>query len=376
LRGLGRRRCGRFGGRSEVTWIAIAVGLGVALLDWRVTRWNQGSEWNGYGAVGRTLNKANLAPMRYRVLVPWLLWLIGWAATQVRRRDVWVGPAVYQAVKAALIVGALAVWGMVLGPAGALAVGLVFALTLEFDYWDQYAEALGLGLVVLGTALRQAQGPGGWYGVVIAALGALVWGLSRETVMLAPVVAAILIWGAAEPGAQGGGPSWGSAHGAAVPGAALRPFDPSTGSGYDRLRVRQAQGAALIAAGMVGPAARWAVRRIQGPAALYCERWMARRNWRDLVGAWDPSTLRHAQGTTGSGRVGGDAGMAMSLLATGGVIAYLLAQIGWRLSTPIAQVVVMAPALAMVGAAWTLARARETRVMIPAVLWVMASWNV
>jgi len=204
-----------------VVLVAVVVGM----LEWRVVARNVGTRFNGYGAMGGVLARSSPAPMRYRVLVPWV---VGWLPAGKGRA------VAYQAAKVGLLAGALGVAEVHLGRMGMLGLAVIIAGTLEFDYWDQYAELVGLGLCLMGVP---------W----AAAVGGVVWGLSRETAGLAPVVA----------GLAGGWP------------AGL--------------------------AGLAGPAALGVVRLVQGRAVLYCERWTWRAyNVGDWKAAWermDPGPL-------------------------------------------------------------------------------------
>ena len=189
--------------------LAVIVALALGVLEWRVVRGNVGAQWNGYGAMAGTLDRSNAAPMRYRVLVPWL-----WAP--FRRWSIERGVLMYQVLKVALLAGALVVAERLLGRAGMLALAVLVAVTFEFDYWDCYAELLGLGLVLWGA---QRGAP------VAVAVGGVVWGLSRETALLAPAMGLV----------AGGG--W------------------------------------MGLAALTGPAALGLVQLVQGRADLYCERW-------------------------------------------------------------------------------------------------------
>ena len=202
--------------------VALAVAAGLALLEWRMTAGNRNRDCNGYGALAGTLRRNNAAPMRYRVLMGWVLLGLAWVVRLVRRRGTTVQAWHYQVIKGLLMWGALAVARQIVGTAGMLALAVLVASTFEFDYWDCYAELLGVGLCVMGSP---------W----AALAGGVIWGLSRETAVLAPGLALL-----------SGGP-W------------------------------------CAVAALSGPGAMGAVRLVQGRAVLYCERWMLRSfNVRDL----------------------------------------------------------------------------------------------
>jgi hypothetical protein len=271
--------------------LAVMAGAALGLLEWRVVARNRGTPYNGIGAVLGTLEQENDAPMRYRVLVPWLAF--AWA----RALDglglyplfpVWL----YQVVKTAMVTGSLAIVEALAGPVAMGLAAVLVASTFEYDYWSSYAELVGVGLILLGRP---------WS----VGLGALVWGLSKETAVLAPVVAY----------AAGGN----------------------------------------VSLGMLGPGLRILVRLVQGPATLYCERW----TWR----AYNVPDLRQAWARQ-------DAGVALSVAWT----VVTVAAVGWLVWRGEGVVARTAPvALAWVGAAWVVARARETRVMLPTVIWLAAA---
>lgn len=282
--------------------MALLLAAGLGLLEWQVVRGNVGAQWNGFGAIPGVLRRDSGAPMRYRVLVPWVLAGL-WSSKSKGIAGLWSGEStgrgrvvMYQVVKVGLLAAALGVWEGLLGRAGVLALALAVALTLEFDYWDCYAELLGMGLALTGSP--------GW-----VAVGAVVWGLSRETAGLAPVLGYVA------------GGFW----------AGL--------------------------AGLLGPAVLGAVRVVQGPARLYCERWTWRAyNVGDLKAAW--------------GRL--DPGPLLSLgwtVATVAAVVWGRGEMGEELARS-------APAaLIWLVAGWTMARARETRVFLPCAVWVVG-WLV
>lgn len=252
--------------------LTLAVVLVLAALEFRITRRNIGTPYNGYGALEGTLWRANASPMRGRVLAAWL---VGWLPPRPRL-------IAYQVFKWGLCYAALALFAELVGLVPMLLLALLIASTFAFDYLGCYAELLGVCLCLTGEP-----------GAVVA--GSIIWGLSRETVLLAPVLA----W------------PW----------------------------------------GLAGVAARLLVVIWQGRPALYCERWTLRAlNVPDLRAMWRRL----------------DSHMVMAVL--------------WTLATPI---VVLAPLpapfkgtawapLVWIVAGWTMARARETRVFMPAALWLAA----
>jgi len=63
-----------------------------------------GSPFNGYGAIDGTVDKTALAPMRYRVLVPWLVVLVERIFPRVKAHRL---TALYEPLKIVLIAAAL-----------------------------------------------------------------------------------------------------------------------------------------------------------------------------------------------------------------------------------------------------------------------------
>ena len=172
----------------------------LALAEWRITRDNVGTPWNGYGAIEGVLRRNTPAPMRYRVLAAWLL---GWLPKSKRL----VGYAIF---KVLLLACALLLAHPLLGLNGTVVLAFLIAITFEYDYWDCYAELIGV---------LSCLHPSPW----VALVGSIVWGLSRETVFLAPAIRFVA-----------GGNPWFALSG-------------------------------LVAFGLV--------RLVQGDAKLYCERW-------------------------------------------------------------------------------------------------------
>ena len=183
----------------------------LALAEWRITRSNLGAPWNGYGAIDGVLQRNTPAPMRYRVLAAWLL---GWLPKSKRL----IG---YTVFKALLLACVLLLAYPLLGQNGTIVLAFLIAITLEFDYWDCYAELVGV---------LSCLHPSPW----VALVGSVVWGLSRETVHLAPLLRLFAAVGNPWP-------AW------------------------------------------AGVGAWWAVQLIQGRAGLYCERWtFSEYNVRDI----------------------------------------------------------------------------------------------
>lgn len=187
--------------------LSLALAACLSALEWRCTRRNIGTPYNGYGALEAPLWRAGQAPMSTRVLLPLL---VGWMPEPARL-------VAYIVAKMALLWTALGTYGVMLGPAPMAMLAVLIATTFEFDYWDGYGELVGLLLCLTGRP-----------GLII--VGATVWAMSRETVLMAPLLA----W------------PW----------------------------------------GLIGPVVWAAILLWQGFPALYCERWMLPTNARDVRAAW------------------------------------------------------------------------------------------
>jgi len=250
--------------------LALLAAIAIAFLECRTPH----SAYNGYGAITGALRKDGAAPMRYRVLVPWLIkaW---YKLTRIEVR-VWH----YRILKGLLAWAAFSMTDMVFGPVVMLVMAVLVASTVEFDYWDLYAELLGITAVLSGDP-------------ALTAIGSLVWGLSRETAGLAPFISLSF-----------GGP-W--------PWALAAPL-------------------ALVL-----------VRVVQGRARLYCERW-----------------------TFLTYNLYLDPGLFYSVLVSAGIVWGALS---FRRLPHAMAMTAWAP-IVLVGAGWLMARARETRIFLPACLWL------
>lgn len=257
----------------------VLIWISLIALELRVTRRNVNSWATGYGSMAATLERNSNAPMRYRVLAAWT----------VARLPLRYWPGAYMTLKYGLMGAALFIAYPLLGLAGVAVLAVLMASTFEFDYWDCYAELAAVGLILYGEP---------W--AVLA--GAVLWGLSKETVFLAPLLA--LFAGGLHCG--------------------------------------------LI--GLAGPLMFLLVMVIQGRAKLYCKRWTLRAyNAADLRIAWARK----------------DGGMMLSIAWT---VAAVVVAIFGKLAQPFAATAWLG--LGWFVAGWTLARGRETRIFLPAALWI------
>lgn len=156
---------------SAVSSLLVALFLGYALeyAQMATCAPNYGTQWNGYGQIDLVNQRAGgNYPTLYRVLVPWLIWVLEKLFPGVRRVN-W-----YEAIKAILNAGAIwAVWRAWDFETAAVFC-ILLLLTFKFDYWDWASEVIGISLAMTGD-LR------------LAVVGVVIHGLSRETALIAPV---------------------------------------------------------------------------------------------------------------------------------------------------------------------------------------------
>jgi hypothetical protein len=220
-------------------------------------------------------------------------------------------------IKVALIFGSFLAIRPLVSDLGLMVFALIMILTFEFDYWDCYVEVIAVCFLLMGDP-------------VYALVGTALWALSKETVLLAPVIGFFV-----------GGP-------------------------------------VIAIATLPGIAVWYLMHRMQGKAKLYCDRWGARRRrleaWRKsknkpalplywftglaiiLVGIYNPADLKLASKRR-------DMAPYISVLYTLLVVVVALANSGPTIWA----------ALVWPLAAWTMVRARETRVMLPSAVWVAIS---
>lgn len=192
--------------------LILIVAYVVAKAQHEISRPNIGARWNGFGALHDTYVKKSLSPMIYRILVPYL-----WSWTRnVVKNDA----ERYGAIRFLLVVYMLLSVYIAVGFWSTIIFSILLIATFWFDYWDYAPEVAGVALCMTGDP---------W----LAAIGIVLWGLSRETVLIA-------------------GPA----------------FFLVAGDYYS---------SALLAC--LSLFTFLAVRKIQGHKPLYCERWMIRRNW-------------------------------------------------------------------------------------------------
>jgi hypothetical protein len=126
-------------------WLVIAWALDRAQL--KIGAGTYGSSYCGIGCVDGVNQRTAQAPMVYRVLVPWLIWL-GERIAPAAKRDRLA--LLYEPLKITLM--ALALWATseALGERSALLLAALLPLTFYFDYWDWAGEVAGLALALTG----------------------------------------------------------------------------------------------------------------------------------------------------------------------------------------------------------------------------------
>lgn len=150
-------------------------------VDFRLTRPNMTSTFNGYCAIVPVLDGEAKAPTQYRVLVPWLYALIKNDKYPVRS---------YLYIRWVAMLAALFIaydYFYIVTPAPAFAVTLLtlfFIWVALFDYTDIYIE---IAILTACLLCFQMQFPN--WGIVIGVL-CLIGGLNRETVIIVPLILA------------------------------------------------------------------------------------------------------------------------------------------------------------------------------------------
>jgi len=161
------------------------LSLLVFIADVRATAGNMGVVWNGYGAIRPVLDGESMAPMQYRVLIPWLASLFS-EPSQLK----------YLIIKFVGIVGAIAaswLWFAHVGVDPVLATtclaGFLVAAAV-FDYADAYWEIALFSTSFLLIAI------GGLLAICLLPPLCFVGALNRETIVFVPITIGLhLLWG-------------------------------------------------------------------------------------------------------------------------------------------------------------------------------------
>jgi hypothetical protein len=201
-------------------WMWLVCAIALERIELKMSAATIGSKYNGYGAIDAVLERRALAPMAYRVLVPWLVGLVERIAPKLKAHRF---PWLYMVAKIALLTGALYATSLALGTKGALIVAALLPMTFYFDYWDWMGELAGVALALTGN-------------LPAAMIGGVIAGWSKETAALAPLTYGLL--------------------------------------------TRDVRGTVLV--GCTTAAALIIARLWGGAQPLYCQRFMVRENWGDL----------------------------------------------------------------------------------------------
>jgi len=130
-----------------------------------------GNLYCGYGTIDGVNSRKAVAPMAYRVLVPWLVAAIeAWCPRLKAHRM----PAIYEPLKIGLMALMLFSVDLAIGREGMLLFCVLLGVTFYFDYFDFAPEVTALALALTGD-------------VRLALLGGLVAALARETAPLGAV---------------------------------------------------------------------------------------------------------------------------------------------------------------------------------------------
>lgn len=129
------------------------------------------SQFNGYGCIDQVNQRQTVAPMCYRVLLPWLVWAFERFTPLTNKQRF---TTIYTPFR--ILMTGLALWAVAqaFNPIVALLVAAILPLTFRFDYWDWAVELFAVAGALTGQF---------W----LALIGAVILALSRET---APLVAA------------------------------------------------------------------------------------------------------------------------------------------------------------------------------------------
>ncbi len=163
--------------------IAVVMSIVIAwMLDYsqyRITWKNYQTRFNGYGSIPDVLKGVALAPMQYRVFVPWSFWVLNRA---IRSK-----PLCYEVIKILFMaLGLFSMWLMLntlwdsqLAYVGLLLTAVFYTVQFQFDYTEQYVELAIWAQFVTAVFM----GDVGW---MIACI--VIGALTRETVVFLPVL--------------------------------------------------------------------------------------------------------------------------------------------------------------------------------------------
>jgi hypothetical protein len=151
--------------------------------DRQLTKHNFGAQFNGIGCISDVLANRSLAPMQYRVLVPWICGLFGAGEKSLPylRPYIWL-----RWLSIPFAIGAAHLYfSQIQGPPPVLCTALLalfFVAAALYDYTDGYLE---IGFFALAFLVMGQQGIG-W--ILLLAVVSLLAVLNRETAVFIPVV--------------------------------------------------------------------------------------------------------------------------------------------------------------------------------------------
>lgn len=246
---------------------------------------NYGSPYCGLGTIDNVNKRIAQAPMAYRVLFPWLIGTIERICPALKPYRL----SVYEFLKYLSILYALLCTALALHDSAALAVCAMLPCTFAYDYFDWPFELAAFALALHGA-------------FVPALLGAVLCASARET----------------------------------APLSALTYFLVT----LDLVGALRILCAVVIVMGLI--------RAYVGPRKLYCDRWMFRRNLREL------------REKLSAEPIGMNRFLASPLLSLVVIAVVVTGRAGSAWPVP----------LIVIGLGWFMALAVETRVFTPVLLWI------
>ena len=146
--------------------LALLLGFFLQRVQMAMTAWNYSVPWNGFGCINAVNEGKTKAPMAYRVLVPWLIFVLEKIGLPENKRVV-----AYEVIKILLNSFAIFAVGMAFGTTAAILFTALLPITFKFDYWDWTLEVAAIMFGVSGN-------------LPLAIIAAFIAGLSRETAIL------------------------------------------------------------------------------------------------------------------------------------------------------------------------------------------------
>lgn len=148
------------------------LALMMVLLDHKITSYNN-TPLNGYGGIWPVIKREATPPMRYRVLLPWLYGAVFWILGG--EEDPPEPLPIYLFWKWFFMAASMMAAAYFFSHAIALILALYWMLTLQYDYWSVYAEALAFLLVLTGD-------------ICLVLAGVTIGALSKDTAIVLPLV--------------------------------------------------------------------------------------------------------------------------------------------------------------------------------------------